>query len=513
MAARRSRSASIRRSAVGFEEALKEVKSVHEDLRAPECSLVHSPVSVLVLAGERLTGQLLWSVGAFVSHPVSRVALPSLLIPYTLAHWISGPHLAWLYTSNAWIQDAIFWILLGILSSVGFGTGMHSGILFLFPHIYRVCMAADSCHNMDFHTNALYKGGPAEAFAVLPIGDSVPSYCKCVPTLDAPEVGFWLRVVRVVWPCLLWGGGTAIGEIPPYLMALKARERGSGAEELLQQEVQPGSFEAMQKWMIDTVHKFGFWGVFFFAAYPNAFFDLCGLCCGSVGMPFLTFFSAVFLGKAVVKVQMQAVFFCMAFTKSTMHFLKDIISGFFHAISLEQVGRQFADWIDLQLRKIHVGAEDEVEVELNYFQIITKLVVVLFIAYFLMRALEAFAIEQHEIQSKRHEDSLVEEHRRRKEGDEQEAGFSWVKPTDPAHRGVECGCLVLFTAFLAWRWHPEAAMHFIVPAGGAFAAILLATPWFGGSEIWEPLPPWISLEHCVVLLTAAGVYYHTTLLS
>ena len=34
------------------------------------------------------------------------------------------------------------------------------------------------------------------------------------------------------------------------------------------------------------------------AAWPNAMFDLCGICCGHFQMPFLTFFGGTLLGKA-----------------------------------------------------------------------------------------------------------------------------------------------------------------------------------------------------------------------
>lgn len=38
------------------------------------------------------------------------------------------------------------------------------------------------------------------------------------------------------------------------------------------------------------------------AAWPNAAFDLCGICCGHFQMPFWQFFGATFIGKALVKV-------------------------------------------------------------------------------------------------------------------------------------------------------------------------------------------------------------------
>jgi hypothetical protein len=37
-----------------------------------------------------------------------------------------------------WTLYTTWWIGLGILSSIGLGTGMHSGLLFLFPHMLKV---------------------------------------------------------------------------------------------------------------------------------------------------------------------------------------------------------------------------------------------------------------------------------------------------------------------------------------------------------------------------------------
>ena len=47
--------------------------------------------------------------------------------------------------------------------------------------------------------------------------------------------------------------------------------------------------------------RHGFWGIFLLAAWPNALFDLCGICCGHFLMPFWQFFGATLAGKAIVK--------------------------------------------------------------------------------------------------------------------------------------------------------------------------------------------------------------------
>ncbi len=48
--------------------------------------------------------------------------------------------------------------------------------------------------------------------------------------------------------------------------------------------------------------RHGFVGILLLAAWPNAAFDLCGICCGHFLMPFWDFFGATFIGKALLKV-------------------------------------------------------------------------------------------------------------------------------------------------------------------------------------------------------------------
>ncbi len=75
---------------------------------------------------------------------------------------------------------AVWWFGLGVLSSIGLGTGMHTGtravslllsshappcagLLFLFPHILQVCLAAAACGHLDFPTthDVWFVSGPA----------------------------------------------------------------------------------------------------------------------------------------------------------------------------------------------------------------------------------------------------------------------------------------------------------------------------------------------------------------
>jgi len=50
------------------------------------------------------------------------------------------------------------------------------------------------------------------------------------------------------------------------------------------------------------------------SAWPNAAFDLCGICCGHFQMPFWSFFGGTLAGKAGVKAVFQCIFFTTVFS-------------------------------------------------------------------------------------------------------------------------------------------------------------------------------------------------------
>lgn len=43
---------------------------------------------------------------------------------------------------------AAYWILLGVASSIGLGTGLHTFVLYLGPHIAKVAMVATNCGHL-----------------------------------------------------------------------------------------------------------------------------------------------------------------------------------------------------------------------------------------------------------------------------------------------------------------------------------------------------------------------------
>jgi len=68
----------------------------------------------------------------------------------------------------------------------------------------------------------------------------------------------------------------------------------------------------------DNMEKYGFWTILACASIPNPLFDLAGITCGHFRIPFRTFFSATFVGKAIIKVHIQMCFVIAIFRKESL---------------------------------------------------------------------------------------------------------------------------------------------------------------------------------------------------
>ena len=231
------------------------------------------------------------------------------------------PHHVW-REAEYWLADALWWLILGILSSVGLGSGMHSGVLFLFPYIFRACAAANECGHINFFSY------PVNIF----FGPSNRAF-QCVPETGAPveAVAIFSRLLMVLPACLIWGAGTAMGEIPPYALAFAAASEGRTAEEL-EETSSWDILNRMKDWTLDKIQKYGFWAILLLAAWPNMAFDLCGMACGQFRMPFWTFFGATFIGKALIKVVGQAVFFIYLFSGDNIQQLLRSLSSAYGSV-------------------------------------------------------------------------------------------------------------------------------------------------------------------------------------
>ncbi|TEB18926.1 hypothetical protein C9890_0298, partial [Perkinsus sp. BL_2016] len=171
---------------------------------------------------QAIGGFLSDSVGYLSTHPVTLFVIVPVLVIWTTARFFEGPHVVLQDDVQHHLLFVLWWVGLGVLSSVGLGTGMHSGLLFLFPHLYFISTTAEVCHSLAFDPSTNMWSG------LLNPGDTFP----CLE--GGSVVTFWGLVLKGMPACLLWGLGTAIGELPPYATSYAARQAASqlAAEEL-----------------------------------------------------------------------------------------------------------------------------------------------------------------------------------------------------------------------------------------------------------------------------------------
>lgn len=295
-------------------EAMEKLRSQLAAARERLC-LHLQPVTTLSLFLRYVVDFLMTHIAKLLRSPLLWVfAVPLVVLWLSLKHSLAPELFAppvcgrkeagMLWQMEFAVSEVAWWVILGVLSSIGFGTGLHSGMMFLFPHVMQVVAAAEACHTTQGLV-AWYQH---------------PCKLDC-STTSGPKDDSMVTMMRlwflVTVPCMLWGFGTAIGELPPYAVSKTARLAGGTDSEfeaeLKEAKEKKDLFSRMKIWTIDFTEKHGFLGVFMLASWPNAAFDMCGMCCGYLLMPFWTFFLATALGKGVVKVNMQAFFFVNLF--------------------------------------------------------------------------------------------------------------------------------------------------------------------------------------------------------
>lgn len=333
-----------------------------------------------------------------VAHPYTRLlVLPSVACWY-LASQVEGNHQAYMAELATTAEYVVWWVGLGILSSVGLGSGMHTGIIFLFPHVFKVTKALETICVEGNNTTI----DPREnMWSQLPFKQDF----KCIP--GGTQTDLFVNIYWNSFPAVfLWGCGTAMGEIPPYWTAYAAKISGEvdaedaedidEVEQLAQHDgaaVDPVT--ATKIWMIKFMKRWGFWGVFLMSAWPNALFDLCGICCGSCLMPFWHFFTACWLGKACVKAPIQLVILIRLFSET---YRDEFVEGAKGIVALiPAVGDALANKLQMGMDKLRKAAEEgEVAEKAGGFGVsdLFALAVSLVIATFALSCIEQFAQAQ-----------------------------------------------------------------------------------------------------------------------
>ncbi|XP_012525408.1 vacuole membrane protein 1 isoform X1 [Monomorium pharaonis] len=320
-------------------------------------------------------------------------AIISIIVLFLLSGRISGPQQEIFKLWEAKIMWWLYWVGLGVLSSVGLGTGLHTFVLYLGPHIAAVTMAAYECGALNF---------PEPPY---------PDQIICPTKIDPMwTVGILNIMKKVRVEAMLWGAGTALGELPPYFMARAARISGkSGTNENCDQEdlKELEALEALENGenisfvmrmklsMKRFVEKAGFWGILACASIPNPLFDLAGLTCGHYLIPFWTFFGATLIGKAVIKMHIQQLAVIIAFNE-------ELLDKFISLLAIvPYVGTKFQEplkrYFIAQKQKLHDKSSMEGATAISW---LFDKFVTLMVCYFLMTIVHSLARNHHRRRTK-----------------------------------------------------------------------------------------------------------------
>ncbi|KAF3457159.1 hypothetical protein FNV43_RR01816 [Rhamnella rubrinervis] len=227
---------------------------------------------------------------------------------------IEGPHEKHVDELQKYVNFGLWWMALGVASSIGLGSGLHTFVLYLGPHIALFTLKAMQCGRVDL------KSAPYDTIQLKRGPSWLDKDCSefgppLFPLLHGLRVPLSSILPQVQIEAVLWGVGTAIGELPPYFISRAASLSGDKLDAM--GELDDSSKESgviathlnqMKRWLLSHAQHLNFFTILVLASVPNPLFDLAGIMCGQFGIPFWKFFLATLFGKAIIKTHIQTVF-------------------------------------------------------------------------------------------------------------------------------------------------------------------------------------------------------------
>lgn len=214
----------------------------------------------------------------------------------------------------SYLRFGLWWLVLGVASSIGLGSGLHTFVLYLGPHIALFTIKSVSCGRVDIksapYDTIQLRSGPSW------LDKDCSEFGPPLFSLSGARVPLTSILHQVQLEAILWGIGTALGEVPPYFISRAASI--SGSEGGLMEDLDSASKEdggiisnhlkQIKTWLLSNRQYLNFFTILVLASVPNPLFDLAGIMCGQFGIPFWKFFTATLIGKAIIKTHIQAAF-------------------------------------------------------------------------------------------------------------------------------------------------------------------------------------------------------------
>ncbi|KAI4317796.1 hypothetical protein L6164_025637 [Bauhinia variegata] len=240
---------------------------------------------------------------------------------------IEGPHEKHIEELLKYFHFGVWWIALGVASSIGLGSGLHTFVLYLGPHIALFTIKAVQCGRVDLKT-AVYdtiqlRRGPSWLDK-----DCSQFGPPLFENADGSRVPLSNILPQVQVEAILWGVGTALGELPPYFISRAALLSGSRVDAMEELDPDDKGFMArllnkIKHWLLTHSQHLNFLTILVLASVPNPLFDLAGIMCGQFGIPFWEFFLSTLIGKAIIKTHIQTLFIISVCNNQLLHWIEN----------------------------------------------------------------------------------------------------------------------------------------------------------------------------------------------
>lgn len=178
-----------------------------------------------------------------------------------------------IYKMYSLVYIYITWFFLGVMSSIGFGTGLQTGLLFVCPYVINYYI--EHYDNTQTQLTNIYI-----------------AYICCFPRV------------------FIWAVGSAFGELPPYLISKKINYSNPKSVTKLSEMLGIDS-DTLKTKLDRYISRFknNKWMTFITliicSSYPNALFDMCGVASGIAKIPMYDFLIPTIIGKACIKTPIQ----------------------------------------------------------------------------------------------------------------------------------------------------------------------------------------------------------------
>lgn len=276
--------------------------------------------------------QYLEQVASYIINRGASFSLLTLLVVALgiMLIMLDGPHEKLVNELRIYFGFIFWWLGLGVASSIGLGSGLHTFVLYLGPHIAFFTLKATKCGRVDLKS-ALY-----DTILLNRVPSWIEKDCSEIgPPLYPPFMGserfrtpLHKILPHVQLEAVLWGIGTALGELPPYFLSRAACLSGKKLEDLEKLNApadESGTVSVLMMrlkcWFYSKSRHLNFCTILILASVPNPLFDLAGIMCGQLSVSFWRFFTPTMIGKAIIKTHIQTLFIILVCNNQLVEWL------------------------------------------------------------------------------------------------------------------------------------------------------------------------------------------------